>query len=87
MIVIGKGINYTKQCKTALKKGICILGEHGKKVASNKVTQLHLCGCFNPIDVSTLTKEEYNCVLESLIFLTEKRDGSTNCLEQPFGEH
>ena len=61
----------------SLKKGIRILGERGEKAASDEVTQLHLRGCFNPIDVTTLSKEESDRVLESLIFLTEKRDGST----------
>ena len=59
----------------SLKTGICVLGKRGEKVAFDEVNQLHLCGCFNLVDVTSLTKEERDCVLESLIFLTEKRDG------------
>ena len=42
----------------SLKKGICVLGKWGKKAASDKVMQLHLSGCFNPINESSLSKEE-----------------------------
>ena len=42
----------------SLKKGIRVLGERGEKAASDEVTQLHLWGCFSPVDVTTLTKEE-----------------------------
>ena len=59
----------------SLKKGICVLGEQHKKAASDKVTQLHLRGGFNLIDVSSLLKDEADQVLESLNFLIEKCDG------------
>ena len=37
--------------------------------------QLHDRYCFKPVDVSTLTAEQRQRALESLIFLTEKRSG------------
>jgi hypothetical protein len=37
--------------------------------------QLHQRNCFNPIDVSKLTQSEKKKAMESLLFLTEKRDG------------
>ena len=57
----------------SLKTGIRVLGKRGEKAAFDEVNQLHLCGCFNLVDVTSLTKEERDRVLESLIFLTKKR--------------
>ena len=51
------------------------MGERGEKAALDEVSQLHKRDCFEPIDPSKLTDEEREKVLESLIFLTEKRDG------------
>ena len=60
----------------SLNKGVKVLGDKGKQAAFDKVEQLHKRGCFNPVDVNKLSKEERGKVLESLIFLTQKRDGS-----------
>lgn len=38
------------------------------------MNQLHHCNYFKPIDISTLTPEEYSKALNSLVFVTEKRD-------------
>ena len=60
----------------SLNKGMKVLGEKGKQAAFDEVEQLHKRGCFSPVDVKKLSKEERGRVLESLIFLTQKRDGS-----------
>ena len=39
------------------------------------MNQLHERNCFEPVDVKSLSDEERKRALESLIFLTEKRDG------------
>ena len=61
----------------SLSKGYKVLGDAGKEAAFKEVDQLHKRGVFNPIDVSKLSKQERSRVLESLIFLTRKRDGSS----------
>ena len=53
-----------------------MLGDSGRKAAFNEVDQLHKRGVFKPIDPSSLWKAERSKVLESLIFLTQKCDGS-----------
>ena len=60
----------------SLTKGVRVLGERGEQAAYGEVNQLHQWGVFNPVDVSKLSKQERQKVLESLIFLTKKRDGS-----------
>ena len=52
----GEGASFAETY--SLKKGIRVLGERGEKAASDEVTQLHLRGCFNPIEVSSLSKDE-----------------------------
>ena len=61
----------------SLSKGYKVLGDSGRKAAFNEVDQLHKRGVFKPIDPSNLSKAERSKVLESLIFLTQKRDGSS----------
>jgi hypothetical protein len=46
-----------------------------EEAASEELNQLHKRNCFNPIDVSTLTKTKKKKAMESLLFLTEKVDG------------
>ena len=60
----------------SLKKGIQKFGDRGKKSAYKEMKQLVDRECFHPIHKSTLTPAEKARVLESLIFLTEKRDGT-----------
>ena len=59
----------------SLKAGTKKWGERGKEAASVEMNQLHERECFKPVDVTTLTQEERKKALESLLFLTEKRDG------------
>ena len=67
------GMSFAKTY--SLKAGIRVLGERGEKAAFDEVNQLHQRGCFDPVDVTSLSQEERDKVLESLIFLTQKRDG------------
>ena len=60
----------------SLKQGIKKFGEQGKKAASKEMKQLHDRVVFEPIAVSDLTREEHKKAMESLIFITEKRDGT-----------
>ena len=60
----------------SLSKGYKVLDKAGKDAAIGKVSQLHKQGVFDPVDVSTLNEEEQIHVLDLLIFLTQKRDGS-----------
>ena len=57
-----------------LNRGIKVFGRKGYEAAYNEVNQLHKRKCFSPIDVKTLKGEERKKALESLIFLTAKRD-------------
>lgn len=59
----------------SLKSGFRQFGKKGEDAAFEEMNQLHKRGCFDPKDASKLTQEEKRKALESLIFLTEKRDG------------
>jgi hypothetical protein len=68
-----KGAAFAQQY--ILQKGMKKFGERGKQAASDELDQLHKRNCFNPVDVSTMTSSEKKKAMESLLFLTEKRDG------------
>jgi hypothetical protein len=59
----------------SLKKGLQKFGQKGHDAASGEMMQLHDRQVFKPIDISTLTQQEKKRAMDSLIFLTEKRDG------------
>ena len=59
----------------SLQKGIKKFGEQGRQAALNEMRQLHERECFKPIDIGSLSQIERKRALESLIFLTEKKDG------------
>jgi hypothetical protein len=67
-----KGATFSQQY--ILKKGIKKFGKKGEKAAAEELDQPQRRNCFNPIDVSTLTPSKKKA-MESLLFLTEKRDG------------
>lgn len=62
--------------KVQLGKGIKKFKEHGRKAAFGEMKQLHDRVVFEPIRVEDLTPIEKRRAMESLIFLTEKRDGT-----------
>ena len=60
----------------SLKKGIQKFGERGRASAFKEVKQLHDRECFRPIHRNSMNETEKKRALESLIFLTEKRDST-----------
>ncbi len=59
----------------SLNKGLKKFGEKGENAAFQEVEQLHQRNCWKPIHPNDLSPEQRKKALESLIFLTEKRDG------------
>jgi hypothetical protein len=60
----------------SLNKGIYKFGEKGQQAAHAEMKQLKDQICFIPIDQTILNATERKRALESLIFLTEKKDGT-----------
>jgi hypothetical protein len=58
-----------------LKKGIKEFGERGHKAAHQEIKQLHDRVVFIPIVIKELTHIKKRRAMESLILLTEKKDG------------
>ena len=59
----------------SLKQGIKRFGNKGKEAAKTEMEQLHMRNCFVPRKVNEMTSEQRKKALESLLFVTEKRDG------------
>ena len=59
-----------------LRKGLKVFGEKGKMAALKEVKQLHDRKVFKPVSIEELSKLEKDRAMESLAFLTEKRDKS-----------
>ena len=49
-----------------------IFGTRGVDAVSNELKKLHLYNTFEPLDPHTLSKEEYDEVLESHLFIKYK---------------
>jgi hypothetical protein len=60
----------------SLKKGIDKFGDAGKDAALKEMKQLHNRECFKPIDFNTMNEIEQKRALESLIFITQKKNGT-----------
>jgi hypothetical protein len=58
----------------SLKQGIKKFGEQGIEAVHKEMKQIHDRGVFEPIGIEEMTKLERKRAMESLIFLTEKRD-------------
>jgi hypothetical protein len=61
--------------KFNLRNGLKKLGKEGKVAVKKELTQLHTMATYVPMDSSKMTKAQKQAALNSLIFLTEKRDG------------
>jgi len=59
----------------SLKQCITKFGDTAKQAAIKEMRQLHDRECFVPIDLQTISATEVNHVMESLILLTENKDG------------
>jgi hypothetical protein len=60
----------------SLEKGIQRFGDKGRKATNKEMTQMLDRVCFIPIHKSELSTTERKRALESLIFLSEKKDGT-----------
>ena len=60
----------------SLQKAIKKFGQEGKSAALKEMKQMHDRKCFKPIRKEDLNSMEKKRALESLIFITEKRDGT-----------
>ena len=58
----------------SLKEGIKKFGKQAKASAHKEMKQLHDRSCFRPVHEHSLNKSERHRAMESLLFLTEKRD-------------
>ena len=80
----------------SLKADINKFGEQAKASAHKEMKQLHDRSCFRPVHKWSLNKSERQRAMESLLFLTEKRDntitsqhcanGSTQCVYMEHNE-
>ena len=57
-----------------LKQGLKKFGKKGHDAAHKEMKQLHDRVCFRPINPNNMTPSEQKKAMESLIFLSEKRD-------------
>ena len=58
----------------SMKAGLKIWGNKGKQAVTKELFQLHMRDTFQPISSKTLLKTEYDKVLESHMFLKQKRE-------------
>ena len=59
----------------SLKKGIRLFGDKAKEATTKEVQAIHDMGTYELLDASELTRDKKRDALESLLFITEKRDG------------
>ena len=58
------------------KRGTAKFGEEGEQSAMKEIQQPHNGGCIDPIDPFLATEEEKRMVMESFVFVVEKKDGT-----------
>ena len=64
---------HYKMTQLSKKSGLNRWGTKGKQAFTNNLLQLHMQDPFQPINPKTLSKNEYDKVLESYLFLKQKR--------------
>jgi hypothetical protein len=67
--------DYTFVETYSLRKGLQKFGERGYDAAVGEMRQMHDRTAFKPVHVADMTPQEKQRALDSLIFLTEKKDG------------
>ena len=67
------GVNFSQTY--SLKAGLNKFKQPGKKSVMAELSQVHECGVFELIRIEEMTISERKRAMESLIFLTEKKDG------------
>ena len=65
-------VHYTMN-QLSMKAGLKRWGNKGKQAVSKELLQLHMQDTFRPINSKTLSKSEYDKVLESLLFQKQMR--------------
>jgi hypothetical protein len=65
----------------SLKQGTKMFGKQGITTVHREMKQIHDRVVFEPIGIEEMTKREKKRALESLIFLTEKRDETVKARE------
>jgi hypothetical protein len=60
----------------SLNSGLKKFGACGKAAITKELSQFNVLNAFTPLDASTLTYDQHKNALASLIFLTEKRNGT-----------
>ena len=59
----------------SLKAGLKHFGKKGEEAVTSELTQMHDVHMYETIDPATMTPQQKSEALNSLIFLTEKRNG------------
>ena len=59
----------------SLKKEINLFGNRDEEATTQELQAIHDMGTYEPLDASKLTRDEKRDTLESLLFITEKKDG------------
>ena len=72
--VLRDGSSFAQQYY--LKKGLDKFGDAGRKAAMKELDQLYRRNCFEPISIKEMSGKERARAQETLLFLTEKRDGT-----------
>ena len=78
---LSQGIDYDHgvfyaMTHISMKAGMQRWGEPATEAVSTELEQLHYRDTFEPVNHRSLSKEEYEKVLESHLFLKQKRDKS-----------
>ena len=69
-----KGASFAQQF--ILQKGLKAFGEKGHEAAKKELEQLHKRNCFHLVSIKEMTAVEKKKSQQSLMFLSEKRDGN-----------
>ena len=67
-------ISHHIMTQLSMKAGMKRFKHRGEKAVTTELSQLHFRDTFKPVDSRELSKEERSQVLESHLFLKEKRD-------------
>ena len=69
-------IMHVTMTQLSMNAGMKRWGQPATKAVSKELQQLHFRDTFEPVNHKMLTKTEYDAVLESHLFLKQKRDDS-----------
>ena len=69
-------VEHVTMTQLSTKAGLKRWKKPAEKAITKELHQLHHHDFFEPMNLSNLTKEEYDGTFESLLFLKQKRDDS-----------